>query len=180
MQRIRRILAGVATKESVEARLRSKMQQEVYFEARGAEIVEHLSVGSFVELECRFGFDDELLVHDHIDSLNAEDMFLVSHVDIDLSRHSMTAGEQLTFERHHVDVLEKAEAKGVINLEVRPNDGSRKPLFNQLKSGHATRWPNRTPLYHQSLATTIIVLARSDRPDPLHPPHPVEPLNLDA
>jgi hypothetical protein len=119
------------------------MQQETNFQSCCAEIIEYLSLRCVGELKTRLRFDDKLLINNHVDSLNAKHMALVRYVDTDLSRDSMASGEQLTFERHHVHVLEKAESQCVIDLEEGPNYGAGESFLNQFDSGHATRC-NRT------------------------------------
>ena len=53
--------------------------------------------------------------------MNTEDIVFVAYADIDLSRDAMTASDEFPLQRHHVNVLKKAEAECVVDLEERPN-----------------------------------------------------------
>ena len=108
---------------------RSKVQEEPYLQICGAEIVEQLAFGGLGSFECRFRLDDEPLVDDHVDTLHRENVSFIRHVGAHLSTDSMTADEQLSLESHRVYVLQKPEAKRVVHLVERPNDGTREPLL---------------------------------------------------
>jgi hypothetical protein len=113
----------------VEARLKSKMQQEPNLEIGCAKIIQQLTLGDTGKLNARLRFDDEALIDDHVDSLHGEDVPLVRHVDTDLPRDVMAPLEQFTLECHNVNMLEKAESKRVVHLEERANDRTRESLF---------------------------------------------------
>lgn len=86
-------------------------------------------MGCFGRLQSRLRLDDESVIDDHINTLNRQYVSLVRHVDAHFSRHAMIAHQQFALESHNVHVLEKSEAKRVVNLVKRTNDGSREALL---------------------------------------------------
>ncbi len=91
-------------------------------------------MGGLGKLDSRFGFDDKFFIDDHINSLNGNDMAFVRHVNADFPRDSMTASDELAFQRHHVDMLVKAEPECVIDFEERSDHRASEPSLDQ--TGH--------------------------------------------
>ena len=79
-----------------------------------AEIIEELAFRRFGCFERRLRLDDEPLIDNHVDSLHRQNVSLVCHMSTHLPPNSMAAHEELSLEGHHVNVLEKAEAKSVV------------------------------------------------------------------
>lgn len=69
-------------------------------------------------------------IDDHIDAMDCEDVPFVSDMSADLSRDAMAAVEEFALSGHDVNVLEKAEARSVVDLVERANDGMRERLFD--------------------------------------------------
>jgi hypothetical protein len=171
---------GVAAEKPVKTRLQAEVQEESHFELGRAEIIENLSTRSDGQLGARFDLYNQLFIDNHVDSLNAENVSFIRHVDANLSRDSMAACKELSLKRHHIDVLEKPEAKCVVDLKEGSYHGACKLFLNQIGSRHTTRCSNQLIAHYHGIAITIDVGARSDPPLRLHRPHPFQPLNLDA
>lgn len=120
----------------MEARAGSKMEQKSDFKVRSAKVVVDLTRRRSVQISSSFRLDDEFLVYDHVEPLNAELLTLVHDTNADLSRHIVLSGEQLALERHDVQMLEKPISEMIINLEEGPNNRSCKRFFNEFAARH--------------------------------------------
>ena len=80
----------MSTDQSVELRFWAEMEQQPHLEVRSAQVVEQLSIGSFVQLICGLDLDDELAVDDHVHSLVRKLVALVHDTNADLSPYLMT------------------------------------------------------------------------------------------
>lgn len=94
-----------------------------------------------MELVCRLDLDDQLVVDDHVEPLVGELFTLVHDTNADFPPYLMTATSELSLQRHHINVLEKAEAECVVNLEKRADYGASQLLFDQVGSFHDRRSP---------------------------------------
>jgi hypothetical protein len=86
------------------------VEQQADLDIRGAEVVEYLPWGSFVEIVRRLDLHDQPVVDDHVDALLGKLLTLVRHANARFSSYSMTPRDKLALERHHVYLLEEAEA----------------------------------------------------------------------
>ena len=108
---------------------RTKVQEKAYLELRSAEIVQELTFRCLWSFECRLSLDDQPLVDDHVDALHCQNVPLIRHVRAYLASNPMPTHVKLPLERHHIDMLVKAEAENVVNLIESANDGTRESLF---------------------------------------------------
>src|SRR5688572_3017551 len=106
----------------MELRLRTEVQDQRYLEIRRTQVVECLAFRRRVKRVSRFDFDDNPLVHDHVDSLRRERRALVEDGNGNLPTDKSTSFHQLAFERQRIHVLEKAEPKSEVNVIERADD----------------------------------------------------------
>jgi hypothetical protein len=156
------------------------MQKEADFQIGRAEIVVQLTNGELAQLEACLGLHNELVIHDHVYALYAQLLPFVNDSSPDLARHAMAARQKLTFQRHHVEVLKKSKSKVVVNLEKRPDHGSRESFFNQDMSRHTPRMARRNANKSSIPATQTPIATRIYPFNPSNPPNPPIILNLDA
>ena len=100
------------------------MKQEANLQISSAQVVVNLSVCTLVGLIRRLDLDDQLVVNDHVKPLVRELFTLVHDTNADFPPYLMTASSELALQGHHIDVLEKAEAECVVNLEKRADYGA--------------------------------------------------------
>jgi len=93
------------------------MQKEANFETAGSEVAMKLTLGGLVKLGGGLDFDDKLFINDHIEPLSTELSALVHDTDANLPADAMAASQELTLERHCVDMLEKPETQRVVCIE---------------------------------------------------------------
>jgi hypothetical protein len=89
------------------------MEQEAHLEIGGPQVVEQLSIGSFVQLVCGLDLDDELAVDDHVHSLVRELVALVHDTNAHLSPYLMTTVREL---RHQIIAGSTPTFRGTIRL----------------------------------------------------------------
>ena len=88
-----------------------------------------LTLGGLVKLGGGLDFDDKLFIDDHIEPLSAELNALVHDTDANLPCYAIAARQELTLERHRIDVLEESETQRVVDVEEGAYDGVRKGFF---------------------------------------------------
>ena len=111
----------MAAEETVELCSWAEMEEKAHVEVRCSKAAEDLVLVSRTEPIGGFGLDQEDFVDDHVDSMPSEDMTLVIDWNPYFSGDSMSSFDQFTFQGLDVDLLEKAKAEGVVNLEEGPN-----------------------------------------------------------
>ena len=105
------------------------MQKQTNLEAARSEVASKLTLCRVVKLCGGFDLYDEFFIHDHVEPLSTELFAFVHDTDANLSSDMMAARQQLTLERHRVDVLEEPETQGVVYLEEGANDRAREGFF---------------------------------------------------
>ncbi len=144
IRRINPIRSLVGTDLSVESRLGTKMEKKSHFQIGCSKVVEQLTSGVFGELGARLGFHYDLFVHDHVYPLYAKLFPFVNDSSPDLARHMMSARQELTLQRHHVEMFQKSKPEVVVNLEERPDHRAGEGFFNQVSVRQAPRMARRT------------------------------------
>ena len=105
------------------------MQQQANLETACSEVALKLTLRSTVKLGGGLDLHDKLFIDDHIEPLSAELIAFVHDTNANLPGYPMAARQQLTFERHCVDMLEKPETKCVVDVEEGADDRARKGFF---------------------------------------------------
>lgn len=134
-----RIGGVILAHDSIELRLRAKVQQEADLEIRGAQVVVDLTRRGPVKLGCGLRFNDELVIDEHVQSFAAKLFAFVHHHDAHFARDRMASPAQLPLESHDIEVLPEAISKGVLNLEEGADHGMCERLFDQTASRHSPR-----------------------------------------
>ena len=88
-----------------------------------------LTLSRLVKLGRGLDLHDKLVIDDHIEALSAELSAFVHDTNANLPRYAMAARQELTLERHRIDVLEKPETKRVVDVEEGANNRARKSFF---------------------------------------------------
>jgi hypothetical protein len=112
------------------------VQEETHLEVRGAEIVIELAWGDLYQVLGRFGFDDEDIVNDHIQSLWAELFTFVHDSYSHLSRDAVTTRSELALECGEIKLFEVAEAENILYFEERADDAIGQFFVKQLMFRH--------------------------------------------
>ena len=89
-----------------------------------------------MQVRCCLDLDDQLSVHDHIESLLANLVTFVHHGRPNFARDLMPAGDKLSMQADDINAFEKPEAERVVHVVKRPNRGMSQTLLNELMSGH--------------------------------------------
>ena len=117
--------------DAMEPGLGAEVEEQADLEIGCSEVAVYLPPGLGMELQCGLHFYHEPVVDDQVETLGAECYSLVAHDDADLSRHTKSRCRNFTFERRRINLLEKAEAQGVVDIVERPDDGTREPLLDE-------------------------------------------------
>jgi hypothetical protein len=82
------------------------------------------------------GFDDDVVIDDHVEPLASEQLSLVPDVDPHFARHAMISPEQLPLERRRMEVLEQSVTENVVDLVESADDRCGQALFEKLVLCH--------------------------------------------
>ena len=110
----------------------AEMKQETDLQPSAPQVVAQLSYGILSERASGFHFNDNLVVNDNVEPLRAELVALVKDRNGDLTTDFMPSVAKLSLESHHVHVLEKAIAQGVVDLESAAYYRVRQLFFDEL------------------------------------------------
>jgi len=107
------------------------VEEQPNFKIGGFEVVVELS--QRVRMECVRGlhFHNQTIVHDHVEALMSEYLALVSNENSKLPCYPVPSGKELALQRHHVEGLEKAVSKSVVNLKEHPDDRMREVFIDE-------------------------------------------------
>ena len=103
----------------------AEMKKDTHLQICCVQVIVHLAPGGFMEIQRGFRLDDDLSINDHIQPLNGQLLSLVHHPHAHFAGNIVSTGDELTLQRHYVDVLEESESESVVNLIERPDDGVR-------------------------------------------------------
>jgi hypothetical protein len=115
------------------------MEEQPDFEPRSAEIVVDLACRGAVKVIRGLGLDHEFVIDDHVEPLHPELFPFVRDANGELPRDPVATSDQFTLHGHHVEVLQKSEAKGVVDVEERADHRVREALFEEFVAGHPRR-----------------------------------------
>ena len=110
-----------STNDPLEVRSWSEMQDHPHLQVAGAKIVTRLSLDSVRKLGGRLAFDDDLVVHDHVEPVLVHGLALVVHRERVLPAHLVAPRFQFHLHRDGVCAFEKPESECVVNLVERAN-----------------------------------------------------------
>ncbi|HMF86895.1 MAG TPA: hypothetical protein VK575_02370 [Gemmatimonadaceae bacterium] len=89
-----------------------------------------------VKIVSRLCLHDELVVHDHVESLLSQEVVFVEYSYCDLTGNAMFAGEKLPFESHYINVLKESKTKSIVHVKERPNDRLREAFLKEVAARH--------------------------------------------
>ena len=72
-----------------------------------------------MQLETRFGLNDNQIVDDHVQALVGERLILIEHFHTELARYSMFTGSQLALEGQDIEMLREPKPQVIVYLEER-------------------------------------------------------------
>ena len=96
-----------------------------------------LTLRSLVKLGSGLDFHDKFFIDNHIEPLSAELSAFVHDTSTNLPGYTMAARQELTLERHCIDVLEESETKRVVDVEEGADHRACQGSFEQLMPYHA-------------------------------------------
>jgi len=85
------------------------MQKESRLQTRRAEVAEELRRCIGMQALRRFGFENELVVDDHVECLPGKRLSPIVHRDRHFTIDPVAPGHQLSFQGERVDVFPKSE-----------------------------------------------------------------------
>src|SRR2546421_133575 len=98
-------------------RLWAEVEQQSDFEVGRSEIVVDLTRSRLVQIIGGFRLHDHLFVYDHVETLEPQLLAVVVDAYGNLASDLVTPRPELAFERHHIEVLEKAKSEFVVHAK---------------------------------------------------------------
>jgi hypothetical protein len=135
------VLVRLKEPESPEP-LRPEVEQQSHLEQGRAQVVEQLPRRRGVEPLGRLHFDDHLFVDDEIQPLSRELCTLVEDSRCILAGNLVSTLDQFALERLDIDVLEKAVAECVVDLEPGADDVVRERVILVVANDRKIIWKN--------------------------------------
>src|SRR5690348_17708908 len=95
--RERFVVPRIFTKDALERRLRTEVEQQANLEVCRTQIVEQLCTANLRRLLLRLHLNDETVVDEHVEALVRQLVSLIEDRHADFARHVMASRAQLTF-----------------------------------------------------------------------------------
>src|SRR5687768_15542090 len=96
----------VRAHDSEELRLRTEVEEESDLESGASEVAQKLPARIRMKMFGGLHFDDDLVVNDHVEALDAEFLSFVIDCHGHFASDTMPAGAQLALQGHHVQVFQ--------------------------------------------------------------------------
>jgi hypothetical protein len=113
------------------------MQDESNFKLGCSQVIDDLPPRERRQDVGRLHFNDDIFINDDVGAMIREKVAFVSDWDGDFSADCPASSDELSLKSQRIDVLEKAVAKRVVNLEKRANDCVRRFSFQKSDLSHA-------------------------------------------
>jgi hypothetical protein len=111
------------------------MEHQAYLQLRGAQVIVKLPLGCGVQLIRGLGFDNNLVVNDHVETLGAEFFALIHDVNAHFTCDNMSPSAELALQRQSINVLEKPKAQRSVDAKIR--DHGALPSSNGRTGGYS-------------------------------------------
>ena len=98
------------------------MEEHASRQVRCTQVVEQLARRVLPQVMGGLDFDDDAIVHHHVETLFAKLLPFVHHGDPDFASDLVPSRQQLALESLEIKVLEEAVSERVVNLEERTDD----------------------------------------------------------